>query len=79
MASGVATVWVPVDDMGRAVQFYGATLGLDVKTEGDNWTEFDANGLTIGLNAQCSRGCCSGCSSLGAAAPDSIHARMAAT
>ncbi|MDT5282161.1 MAG: hypothetical protein QOJ20_3356 [Mycobacterium sp.] len=52
MAGGVATVWVPLDDMNRAVRFYGETLGLDVKTEGDDWTEFDANGLTIGLNAR---------------------------
>lgn len=52
MASGVATVWVPVDDMDRAVQFYGETLGLDVRNQGDDWTEFDANGLTIGLNAR---------------------------
>ena len=52
MASGVATVWLPVEDMSRAVRFYGETLGLDVRNEGDNWTEFDANGLTIGLNAR---------------------------
>lgn len=52
MASGVATVWLPVDDMGRAVQFYGETLGLSVKSEGDDWSELNANGLTIGLNAR---------------------------
>jgi predicted enzyme related to lactoylglutathione lyase len=52
VAGGVATVWVPLDDMNRAVRFYGETLGLDVKTEGDDCTEFDANGLTIGLNAR---------------------------
>ena len=52
MASGLATVWLPLDEMNRAVRFYGETMGLDVKTEGDDWTEFDANGLTIGLNAR---------------------------
>ncbi|WP_422743328.1 VOC family protein [Mycobacterium sp. WMMD1722] len=52
MADGVATVWVPVDDMERAVQFYGQTLGLDVKKNSDEWTELDANGLSIGLNAR---------------------------
>ncbi len=52
MASGVATVWMPVDDMDRAVKFYGQTLGLSVKSEGDDWSEFDANGVTIGLNGR---------------------------
>jgi predicted enzyme related to lactoylglutathione lyase len=52
MASGVATVWMPVEDMGRAVRFYGQTLGLSAKSEGDDWSEFDANGVTIGLNAR---------------------------
>lgn len=52
MADGVATVWVPVDDMERAVQFYGQTLGLDVKKNSDEWSELDANGLSIGLNAR---------------------------
>ena len=59
MASGVATVWVPLDDMNRAVRFYGETLGLDVKTEGDDWTEFDANGdvSMIRWNFSRARGC----------------------
>jgi predicted enzyme related to lactoylglutathione lyase len=52
MASGVATVWMPVDDMNRAVKFYGQTLGLAVKSEGDDWSELDANGVTIGLNGR---------------------------
>jgi predicted enzyme related to lactoylglutathione lyase len=45
-------VWVPVGDMSRAVTFYGQTLGLTVKEQSDEWTEIDANGLTIGLNAR---------------------------
>ena len=50
MALGIATVWVPVNDMQRAVTFYRDVLGLRLTSEGDYWTEFDANGLTIGLN-----------------------------
>jgi predicted enzyme related to lactoylglutathione lyase len=45
-------VWVPVDDMARAVGFYGDTLGLSVQMRTDEWSEIDANGLTIGLNAR---------------------------
>ncbi|GAB2460744.1 VOC family protein [Jatrophihabitans fulvus] len=53
MASGVATVWVPVTDMDRAVRFYEGTLGLSVKSrEGDDWSEIEADGLTIGLNGR---------------------------
>ena len=52
MASGVATVWVPVQDMDRAVKFYGETLGLTVKDTGSDWSEIEANGLMIGLNAR---------------------------
>lgn len=52
MASGVATVWVPVFDMTRAVEFYGVTLGLAIKDQGDDWSEIDASGLMIGLNAR---------------------------
>ena len=52
MADSVATVWVPVDDMQRALGFYGETLGLQVKKTTDDWSEVDAGGLTIGLNAR---------------------------
>ena len=53
MASGVATVWVPVNDMQRAIRFYGETLGLDVKDQqSDDWAEIDANGVMIGLNGR---------------------------
>jgi predicted enzyme related to lactoylglutathione lyase len=50
MIMGVAAVWLPVTDMGRAVAFYGDTLGLDVTEHDDDWSEVDANGLRIGLN-----------------------------
>ena len=52
MASGVASVWVPVDDMDRAVSFYGQTLGLEVTSTSPVWSEIEANGLMIGLNAR---------------------------
>lgn len=52
MAKGVAAVWVPVEDMGRAVAFYRDTLGLSVTMEDADWSEIDAGGLTIGLNAR---------------------------
>ncbi|OBJ59268.1 VOC family protein [Mycobacterium sp. 1423905.2] len=52
MASGVATVWLPVTDMNRAVKFYGDVLGLEVRQQSDEWTEVDAGGLTVGLNAR---------------------------
>lgn len=39
--------------MDRARAFYRDTLGLDEgKTGDDDWSEFDANGLMIGLNAR---------------------------
>ena len=53
---GVATVWVPVQDMERAVGFYRDTLGLEVTREDDGWAEADANGLMIGLNGRESEG-----------------------
>jgi predicted enzyme related to lactoylglutathione lyase len=56
MASGVATVWLPVEDMQRAVSFYRDTLGLSIRMQADEWSEVDANGLTIGLNARESTG-----------------------
>ena len=52
MASGVASVWVPVDDMERARAVYRDILGLTEQKTTDEWSEFDANGLMIGLNAR---------------------------
>ncbi|WP_067498921.1 VOC family protein [Actinoplanes sp. TFC3] len=52
MAKSVATVWVPVDDMERAVAFYTETLNLTAKETGGDWSEIDAGNLTIGLNAR---------------------------
>jgi len=52
MVDGVAAVWVPVTDMGRAVAFYRDVLGLDVTETDPDWSEVDANGLKLGLNAR---------------------------
>lgn len=52
MAAGVAAVWVPVTDMDRAVAFYRDTLGLEVSMQQADWSEIDANGLKLGLNAR---------------------------
>lgn len=52
MATGVAAVWVPVTDMDRAVAFYRDALGLTVKSQDSDWSEIEANGLMIGLNAR---------------------------
>ncbi|EXG81484.1 VOC family protein [Cryptosporangium arvum] len=52
MATGVASVWVPVDDMERAVGFYRDVLGLELTDQQPQWSELDAGGLRIGLNAR---------------------------
>jgi len=52
MAAGVAAVWVPVTDMDRAVAFYRDVLGFEVNTKDVDWSEIDANGLKLGLNAR---------------------------
>jgi predicted enzyme related to lactoylglutathione lyase len=50
MIGGVATVWIPVEDVDRAVGFYRDTLEFEVKQQDETWAEVDANGLVIGLN-----------------------------
>ncbi len=52
MVKGIASVWVPVQDMDRAVGFYEDTLGLKVDRQDDDWAEVDANGVMVGLNAR---------------------------
>ena len=52
MVQGIATVWLPVNDMDRATEFYSGTLGLQLKENHGEWAEIDADGLTIGLNAR---------------------------
>jgi predicted enzyme related to lactoylglutathione lyase len=52
MVHGVAAVWVPVRDMDRAVAFYRDVLGLQVNDTQPEWSDLEANGLKIGLNAR---------------------------
>ena len=52
MVHGVAAVWVPVRDMERAVAFYRDVLGLKVNDTQAEWSDLEANGLKIGLNAR---------------------------
>jgi predicted enzyme related to lactoylglutathione lyase len=53
MLGKLTTVWVPVTDMDRAVAFYTESLGLTVRDrQGDDWTEIEGSGVTIGLNGR---------------------------
>ena len=52
MVHGVAAVWVPVRDMSRAVEFYRDVLGLRVNDTQEQWSDLEANGLKLGLNAR---------------------------
>ena len=52
MIKGVANVWVPVEDVERALDFYQNTLGFSVIKQDGPWAEVDANGLNIGLNGR---------------------------
>jgi predicted enzyme related to lactoylglutathione lyase len=56
MIQGVSAVWLPVDDMDRAVAFYGETLGLAVTQHDEDWSEVEVDGLKIGLNKRESPG-----------------------
>ena len=56
MVKGVANVWVPVEDIDRALDFYRNTLGFSVIKQDGPWAEVDANGLNIGLNGRESEG-----------------------
>jgi predicted enzyme related to lactoylglutathione lyase len=51
MISGIATIWLPVTDMQRAVTFYQDALGLDVLDHDGDWSEVTAGDQRIGLNA----------------------------
>lgn len=56
MVQGVANVWLPVQDMERAMSFYRDVLGLEVQKQSAEWSELDAHGLSIGLNGREPRG-----------------------
>ena len=52
MIEGISTVWVPVTDMDRALEFYGDTLGLDIEQQDDDWSLVLAGHVRIGLNGR---------------------------
>ena len=52
MVKGVANVWVPVQDIERALDFYQNTLDFPVIKQDGPWAEVDANGLNVGLNGR---------------------------
>jgi predicted enzyme related to lactoylglutathione lyase len=51
MIEGIATIWLPVTDMGRAVEFYRDKLDLEVIDHDGDWSEVTAGDQRIGLNA----------------------------
>jgi predicted enzyme related to lactoylglutathione lyase len=51
MIKGIARVWLPVTDMGRAVAFYRDSLGLEVAEHDGDWSEVTAGDQLIGLNS----------------------------
>jgi predicted enzyme related to lactoylglutathione lyase len=51
MIKGIATIWLPVTDMNRAVAFYRDSLGLEVIDHDGDWSEVTAGDQRIGLNA----------------------------
>jgi predicted enzyme related to lactoylglutathione lyase len=52
MIKGVANIWVPVQDIERALAFYQNTLGFSLIKRDGSWAEVDASGLNIGLNGR---------------------------
>src|SRR3954453_16697413 len=52
MIEQVNVIWVPVGDMGKALEFYGQTLGLAVEQQEDEWSMLKAgDGSRIGRNS----------------------------
>jgi predicted enzyme related to lactoylglutathione lyase len=52
MIKSISAVWLPVDDLSRASDFYGNTLGLTVTEQDGDWAEIELDGQKIGLNAK---------------------------
>jgi catechol 2,3-dioxygenase-like lactoylglutathione lyase family enzyme len=52
MAAEASVVWLPVTNLGRALEFYRDRLGLSENRRESAWAELDAGGLRIGLNAR---------------------------
>lgn len=52
MIEGVSNIWMPVQDIERAVDFYQNKLGLTLVKQDGQWAEFEQDGLRIGLNGR---------------------------
>ena len=52
MIRGVANIWMPVQNIDRALDFYENILGLPVVKKDGSWAEIDANGVMVGLNGR---------------------------
>ena len=51
MITQIEAIWLPVSDMGRAIDFYRDTLGLEVLEQDADWSMVTAGDQRIGLNA----------------------------
>ncbi len=71
-AARINYVIVFVSDMSRAVEFYRDVVGLPLRFDSPEWTEFDTAGATLALHSG-SDGCRPG---FGVADLDAFHARM---
>jgi catechol 2,3-dioxygenase-like lactoylglutathione lyase family enzyme len=47
MVKGVVNLWVPVEGVERALNFYQNILGFSVIKQDGPWAEVDANGLSL--------------------------------
>lgn len=56
MISGVANVWMPVEDVNRAKSFYAEVLELQVVKDDNDWVEFKTDGMRVALNGREPRG-----------------------
>ena len=52
MVNGVANVWVPAQNVDRALDFYQNTLGFSLVKRDGLWAEIDASGLNVGINGR---------------------------
>lgn len=50
MLGSLGYVMVFVSDMARSVGFYRGTLGLELRFESDEWTEFETGATTLALH-----------------------------
>ena len=50
MFSRIGAVILLVSDMKRSIRFYRDTLGMDLKQESKDWTEFSSRGTVLALH-----------------------------